>query len=78
MDNSSNLISLAMFKYTHRAHILQSLLSEAGIESSVTSSSVFRQIDSAKVLIKQEDLLKARQVLKDNIHEFSEDEIETL
>jgi len=76
--DSNNLISLAMFRYSHRAHILKSLLEEAGIEAMVTTSSVFRQIDSAKVLVNQADLTKAKKVLQDNLHQFEDSEIETL
>ena len=75
---NDKLVSLAMFRYSHRAHILQALLKEAGIESQVSTSSVFRQIDSAKVIVNMDDITKAREILIANRHEFSDDEIEEL
>ena len=72
------LVSLAMFRYSHRAYFLQALLKEAGIESQVSTSSMFRQIDSARVIVSIEDIAKAREILIANRHEFSDDEIEEL
>ncbi|MEA3447046.1 MAG: DUF2007 domain-containing protein [Bacteroidota bacterium] len=73
-----DLVTLALFRYAYRANILQSILNEAGIESVVTTSSMFRQIDSAKVQVNQNDLNEARRVLQENRGEFGTDEIEEL
>ncbi|MDA3818981.1 MAG: hypothetical protein PF590_00695 [Candidatus Delongbacteria bacterium] len=72
------LVTLALFKYAHRANILQSILHEAGIESVVTTSSVFKQIDSIKLQVNKKDLSEARRVLQENRGEFGTDEIEEL
>jgi predicted secreted protein len=78
MDNNTQLVCIAIFRFTYRANILQGLLKAEGIESYVTSSSMFRQIDSAKLMVSSEDLEKARKILQDNKHEFDEEELEEL
>jgi hypothetical protein len=77
-EEKNNLVTLALFRYGYRANILQSILSEAGIESVVTTSSMFKQIDSVKVQVNQKDLNEARRVLQENRGEFGKDEMEEL
>ncbi len=77
-ENKSHLVCIAIFRYTYRADILKALLKEAGIESYVNSSSVFRQIDSTKLMVNSDDLVKAREVLHANKAEFSDEEMEIL
>jgi len=72
------LVCVAIFRFTHRANILQGLLKDAGIESWVNSSSVFRQIDSVKLMINSDDLIKAREIIEKNKEEFPSDEMEVL
>ncbi|MEA1875195.1 MAG: hypothetical protein U9N51_12335 [Bacteroidota bacterium] len=76
--DDKHLVCVAIFRYTHRANILQGLLKEAEIESWVNSSSVFRQIDSVKLMINSEHLLKAREIIEKNRDEFSAEEMEAL
>lgn len=76
--DDKHLVCVAIFRYTHRANILQGLLKEAGIDSWVNSSSVFRQIDSVKLMINSDNLLKAREIIAKNKEEFSSDEMEAL
>lgn len=76
--DDKHLVCVAIFRYTHRANILQGLLKEAGIDSWVNSSSVFRQIDSVKLMINSDDLLKAREIIDKNKEEFPSDEMEAL
>jgi hypothetical protein len=75
---NKNLITLALFRYAYRANLLQSILNEAGIESVVTTSSMFKQIDSVKLQINQEDFDDARRVLQENRDEFGKEEMEEL
>jgi hypothetical protein len=79
MDKDDNyLVCVAIFRYTYRANILQNLLEEAGIKSWINSSSVFRQIDSVKLMVNSDNLVKARKIIEDNREEFSVDEMEAL
>ncbi|MGC9330256.1 MAG: hypothetical protein ACP5DZ_00055 [Bacteroidales bacterium] len=75
---NNNLVTLALFRYAYRANILQSILKEAGIESVVTTSSVFKQIDSIKLQVNQKDLSEARRILQENMGMFETDDIEEL
>jgi hypothetical protein len=76
--DEKHLVCVAIFRFTYRANILQGLLKEAGIESWVNSSSVFRQIDSVKLMVNSDDLVKARNIIEKNREEFSSDEMEAL
>lgn len=77
-NNKSQLVCIAIFRYTYRANLMQNLLKEANIESWINSSSVFRQIDSVKLLINSDDLLKARSIIQANRDEFTNEEMEEL
>jgi hypothetical protein len=79
MTKEIEVITLAIFRYSYRADILKALLSEVGIDSWISTSSMFRQIDdSAKLQIRSEDIAKARRVIKDNKAVFENDEIEEM
>ncbi|MFO7789950.1 MAG: putative signal transducing protein [Bacteroidota bacterium] len=79
MENeNNNLVTLALFRFVHRANMVQALLNDAGIKSVVYSSSMFKQIDTVKLQVHQKDLEKARKVLRDNKAEFGSDEFEAL
>ncbi len=76
--DDKHLVCVAIFRYTYRANILQGLLKEVGIESWINSSSVFRQIDSVKLMVNSEHLIKAREIINQNRKDFSADEMEAL
>ena len=76
--NDSQLVCIAIFRYAYRANILQGLLKEADVDSWINSSSVFRQIDSVKLMVSSDDLTKAREIMKANRHEFTKEEMEEL
>ena len=77
-ENNSQLICIAIFRYTYRANLMKTLLQDAGINSWVNSSSVFRQIDSVKLMINSNNLSKAREIIQANRHEFTTEEMEEL
>lgn len=58
------LITLVIYRYEYRAQILKDKLMEAGVQSEISSQSVFGQIDGVKVMVMQKDFERAYEVYK--------------
>ena len=72
------MVCVAIFRFSYRADILKGILAEAGIESWISKSSIFRQIDTVKLMINNADIEEARQIIQDYRKVTELDDIEEL